>query len=301
MKYKEIKIYTDVKKLDSLVELLASHDITDIIINDPRDAEYFDEKKSYEWDYVSPDVIALLNSGAFVCIYRDLDFVLPNYLHDYEISSAIVDEEDWLHKWEEYFVPAKITENIVVKPLWREYEAKTGETVIEIDPGMAFGTGTHPTTAMCIKHLEKYLKPEDKVLDVGCGTGILSIAAAKIGSKDVLAVDLDPEAVISTKRNAQLNHCEECMDIRIGDLTKGLDYKADVVVANLMADLVIMLSKDVEKHCNENAMYITSGILDEKEEIVSKSIIEAGFEIIEVLHEKEWCAIAARKITSLRS
>ena len=295
MKYKEIKIYTDVSKLDSLVELLASNDVTDIIINDPRDAEYFNEKKSYEWDYVSPDVLDNLNSGAYVSIYRDLDFVIPLYLHEFEISSAIVDDQDWLHKWEEYFIPAKVTEDIVVKPLWRDYSAAPGETVIEIDPGMAFGTGTHPTTSMCIRHLEKYVKPEDKVLDVGCGTGILSIAAAKLGSKDILAVDLDPEAVASTKRNAELNHCEEVMDIRIGDLTKGLDYKADVVVANLMADLVIMLSKDVAKHCKENAMYITSGILDEKEEIVSKSIIDAGFEIIEVLHEKEWCAIAAKR------
>lgn len=295
MKYKEIKIYTDVTKLDSLVELLASNDIIDIIINDPRDAEYFNEKKSYEWDYVSPDVLDNLNSGAYVSIYRDLDFVIPLYLHEFEISSAIVDDQDWLHKWEEYFIPAKVTEDIVVKPLWRDYSAAPGETVIEIDPGMAFGTGTHPTTSMCIRLLEKYVKPEDKVLDVGCGTGILSIAAAKLGSKDILAVDLDPEAVASTKRNAELNHCEEVMDIRIGDLTKGLDYKADVVVANLMADLVIMLSKDVAKHCKENAMYITSGILDEKEEIVSKSIIDAGFEIIEVLHEKEWCAIAAKR------
>lgn len=294
MKYKEIKIYSDVSKLDSLVELLASNDITDIVINDPRDAEYFSEKSSYHWDYVNPEVLERLNSGAFVSIYRDTNFVIPDFLKEYEISSAIVDDQDWLHKWEEYFIPAKITDDIVVKPLWREYTPKEGETVIEIDPGMAFGTGTHPTTSMCIKHLEKYTKKGDSVLDVGCGTGILSIAAAKLGAGDVLAVDLDPEAVESTKRNAELNSCASCMDIREGDLTKGLNYKADIVVANLMADLVIMLSQDVAKHCKEGAYYITSGILDEKEEIVSKAIKDAGFEILEVLHEKEWCAIAAR-------
>ena len=294
MKYKEIKIYSDVSKLDSLVELLASNDITDIVINDPRDAEYFSEKNSYHWDYVNPEVLERLNSGAFVSIYRDTNFVIPDFLKEYEISSAIVDDQDWLHKWEEYFIPAKITDDIVVKPLWREYTPKEGETVIEIDPGMAFGTGTHPTTSMCIKHLEKYTKKGDSVLDVGCGTGILSIAAAKLGAGDVLAVDLDPEAVESTKRNAELNSCASCMDIREGDLTKGLNYKADIVVANLMADLVIMLSQDVAKHCKEGAYYITSGILDEKEEIVSKAIKDAGFEILEVLHEKEWCAIAAR-------
>ena len=294
MKYKEIKIYSDVSKLDSLVELLASNDITDIVINDPRDAEYFSEKNSYHWDYVNPEVLERLNSGAFVSIYRDTNFVIPDFLKEYEISSAIVDDQDWLHKWEEYFIPAKITDDIVVKPLWREYTPKEGETVIEIDPGMAFGTGTHPTTSKCIKHLEKYTKKGDSVLDVGCGTGILSIAAAKLGAGDVLAVDLDPEAVESTKRNAELNSCASCMDIREGDLTKGLNYKADIVVANLMADLVIMLSQDVAKHCKEGAYYITSGILDEKEEIVSKAIKDAGFEILEVLHEKEWCAIAAR-------
>lgn len=295
MKYKEIKIFTNTLKLDNLVELLASNDITDVVINDPRDAEFFKERKSYEWDYVNPEVLNLLNSGAFVTIYRDVDYLIPEFLKGYDVSSAIVDDEDWLHKWEEYFVPAKITDDIVVKPLWREYQKKEGETVIEIDPGLAFGTGTHPTTSMCIKHLEKYIKNGDSVLDVGCGTGILSIAAAKLGAGDVLAVDLDPEAVLSTKRNADLNKCSSVMEIKEGDLTKGLNYKADIVLANLMADLVIMLSKDVSKHCKEGSWYITSGILDEKEEIVSKAIIEAGFEIKDVMHEGGWCAIAATK------
>lgn len=294
MKYKEIKIYTSLEKLDSLVELLASHDVTDIVINDPRDAEYFFKtKKTYEWDLVDHSVLEVLNSGSFVTMYRDTDFSVPDYLKEYEISSAIVDDQDWLHKWEEYFVPVKVTDDIVIKPIWRDYTAAPGEKVIEIDPGMAFGTGSHPTTCMCIKHLEKYAKPGMSVLDVGCGTGILSIAAAKLGAGDVLAVDLDPEAVTSTKNNAKLNNCNDLMTIKEGDLTKGLDYKADIVVANLIADLVIMLSADVARHCHEGSIYITSGILDEKEAVVSDAIRKAGFTIIDVIHENEWCAIAA--------
>jgi len=294
MKYKEIKIYTDTEKLDSLVELLASNDITDIVINDPRDAEYFFRtKKTYEWDLVDHSVLEVLNSGSYVTIYRDTDYAIPDFLKEFDISSAIVDDQDWLHKWEEYFVPVKVTDDIVIKPIWRDYEAKPGEKVIEIDPGMAFGTGSHPTTCMCIKHLEKYMKPGMSVLDVGCGTGILSIAAAKMGAGDILAVDLDPEAVTSTENNAKLNNCLDIMTIKEGDLTKGLNYKADIVVANLIADLVIMLSKDAAKHCKEGSIYITSGILDEKEAVVSEAILAAGFKIIEVIHENEWCAIAA--------
>ncbi len=289
MQYKEIKIFTSPEKLDSLVELLAFNDITDIAISDPRDSKYLDMDNE-----INPDVLSNLNKGSCVSMYRDVAYVIPEFMKKYDISTAIVDDQDWLHKWEEFFIPSKISEKIVVKPLWREYEPNSDETVIEIDPGMAFGTGTHPTTAMCARLVEKYVEPNDSVLDVGCGTGILSIVAAKFGASNVLAVDLDADAVEMTKRNAELNNCRNILDVREGDLTKGLNYKANIVVANLLADLVIMLSNDVAKHCKSEAYYITSGVLDEQENIVKQAVINAGFTILEVIHENGWCAIAAQ-------
>ena len=171
----------------------------------------------------------------------------------------------------------------MIKPTWEDYEAGEKELVIEIDPGMAFGTGTHETTSGCIQLMEKYMKPGDKVLDVGCGSGILSIAAALLGSRDILAIDIDPVAVEVTRENVELNNVSEYVDTRYGDLTKGVSYRADIVVANLMA-----------KHLEDGGIYISSGIIDFKEEEVCETLKRCGFEIIEILKKGEWCTVAAR-------
>ncbi len=327
MKYKEYKIYCEQDKLETLEAQLAALGIEEIIINDPADAELFSPEKAigWFWNAVDESVLAQFRERPSVCFYleaensedpsdpreergasgiarerlsadqlRRRDWGLAQLLKSYEASVSTVDDQDWLHKWEEYFVPARVSQSIVVKPVWHAYEASEGERVIEIDPGMAFGTGTHATTAMCVRLLEKYVKPGCSVLDVGCGSGILSVAAAKLGASDVMAVDLDPLVVESTERNVALNGCAGAVAVREGDLTKGLDYRADVVAANLMADLVILLSKDVARHCAPEAVFISSGILDEKEKEVSSAVEEAGFDILEVLHEDGWCAIAGR-------
>jgi ribosomal protein L11 methyltransferase len=210
------------------------------------------------------------------------------------VESSYESDEEWRDKWKEYFKPAKITENIVIKPTWEEYEAMGNEKVIEIDPGMAFGTGTHATTRMCVKHLEKYIESEeDTVLDLGCGSGILSIAAALLGSKHVYGVDIDPNAVTASAENTELNGLSDIIEISYGDVTEGLGMKADIIVANLMADLIIMLAPDIAKHLKGKKIFISSGILEEKLNDVVEAVQNSGFKIIEVLHEEEWCAIAA--------
>ena len=166
--------------------------------------------------------------------------------------------------------------------------------VIEIDPGMAFGTGTHETTSLCVKMLEKYQKKSDKVLDVGCGSGILSIAAALLGADDVLGVDIDPVAVEVASENIALNKAEHLARAQYGDLTKGIDYKADIVVANLMADLVMMLSEDAAKHMEKGGLFISSGILVEKKEQVASHLRGKGFEIVEIREDGGWCCIVAK-------
>lgn len=205
-------------------------------------------------------------------------------------------DEDWKDNWKAYFKPAKITDRIVIKPTWETYERQSpDELIIQLDPGMAFGTGTHPTTTLCVKLMERYVTPGKSFLDVGCGSGILSIAAALMGAVEITAVDIDPEAVRVTGENAVQNQLEQKIDVRLGDLTKGLSLTADLVAANLMADLVILLAKDVAKHLNEDGIFLSSGILVEKKRKVEEELRRQGFEILEAPEEGEWCAIAARR------
>ena len=298
MKYKEIKIQTVSEALDPLTLLLEQKGITGLVINDPRDAHQLMEKKeAWHWDYIDSQVLDRLCEGASLTFYTEEDADLTDILEeltDFEIQVSLVDDQDWLHKWKDYFFPARVTPQIVVKPAWAEYQKQENDIVIAIDPGMAFGTGTHPTTKLCLRLLEKYMDVGDLVLDVGSGTGILSVAAALLGSRHVLSVDLDPEAIKSTIENAKLNGVSELIDVRHADLTKGLNFSADIVVSNLMADLIILLSKDVAGHLKGKSVYIAGGILSEKEGLVRAALLEAGFCIESVIYEEEWCAIAAR-------
>ncbi len=320
MKYIEVKIYTGVCGIEHILNFLSARDIEDAVIQDPTDISMLMNKEnSYDWDYIDEKVMKLKNEEPAVVVYFDCNEEgkkkLDKLKSDFEnfcknldtatvgekkpfgnlrLEEKYVDDEDWKDKWKEFFKPAKITDRIVIKPTWEEYEKVDDELVIEIDPGMAFGTGTHETTALCIQLIEKYGKGRKTLLDVGCGSGILSIAAGLLGVEDVLGVDIDPEAVDVACENVELNRLSKIVKIQYGDLTKGIEYKGDIVAANLMAELVMLLSKDVSKHISEDGVFISSGILVEKKELVSAEIIRNGFEIIEILEKGDWCAIAAR-------
>ncbi len=323
MEYLEVKVYTTTKGIDPVSGIFLAAGVEGIVVEDPGDFyELMEKKNAYDWDYVDDDLVKdLKNKETNVTAY--LEKTPEGYAQLKQIDEEIwklstfdacaafedtvcllgrlklcvrtVDDNDWKDNWKEYFKPVKITDRIVIKPSWEDYEKQEGEIVIEIDPGAAFGTGKHPTTTMCIKALEKYIRAgESTVLDVGCGSGILSIAAGLLGARDVLGIDIDPLAVIVSKENAAFNKLEDRISIVEGDLTKGVDYKADIVVANLMADLVVILAKDVRRHLNPGGLYVSSGILAEKKEEVAAKIREAGFEIVEIYEEDEWVCIVAR-------
>jgi ribosomal protein L11 methyltransferase len=215
-------------------------------------------------------------------------------------TSVTGDDSEWLYRWQEYFKPTKVGERIVVKPGWEDYEAANGELVIEMDPGMAFGSGLHETTSMCIKALEKIMPGaagadgRTRVLDVGTGTGILAIAAALLGADDCLGIDIDTDAVRVACENIAHNGLDDRIRAQYGDLTAGVDYRADIIVANLMADLVVILAKDVRRHLKPGGLYVSSGILAEKKDEVAAKIRDAGFEIVEIYEEEEWVCIVAR-------
>lgn len=211
------------------------------------------------------------------------------------IETSVTKEEDWANNWKQYYKPFRVGENIVIKPTWETFnDLRKSDIVIEIDPGMAFGCGTHETTFMCIEHLQKYLKPGDHVIDVGCGSGILSIVSAKLGAKKIEAIDLDKAAVKVTKENVEWNKIGNIVQVYHGDLIENVSEKADLVVANIMADVIIILVDDLVRILKKEGLFITSGIIQGRAQEVQLKIESAGFELLEITQKGEWVALTAQ-------
>jgi ribosomal protein L11 methyltransferase len=221
------------------------------------------------------------------------------------IKVKVVNEEDWANAWKQYYKPVRISERITIKPTWETYEPTSEELVIELDPGMAFGTGTHATTSLCLRTIETVVKQGDQVIDVGTGSGILAIAAAKLGAKHVLALDLDPIAVSSATENTSINHLEDQVTIIQSDLLKllkqgdttalGIQLPVQVVVANILAEIILTFVDDVYEALVPGGIYVASGIITKKEEEVAQALEAAGFTIASRHQEEDWVAIVARK------
>ena len=218
------------------------------------------------------------------------------------ISLSETEDKDWINNWKTFFKPFRAADNIVIKPTWETYEKENEDDIlIEIDPGIAFGTGSHETTKLCIQALDKYVKKGDSVLDVGCGSGILSIAALKLGAAHATAIDIDEVAVKVAAENMDVNHIPASQyTLFDGDLITNsfLKVKAgtghDIVVANILADVIIPLTGVIRPHLKKGGLYITSGIINTKEEEVREALIANGFEILGVEHMKEWCCFIAK-------
>ena len=213
----------------------------------------------------------------------------------YQIHFRAIDEEDWAQSWKAFFWPRQITPHLVVKPTWRDYRAEPGQLVIEIDPGMAFGTGTHPTTALCLRLLEKYLRPGQHVLDVGTGSGILLIAAAKLGAARMTGIDLDPLAVEVARQNMRQNHIPPAAaELTCGHLVDQVTGAYDLVVANILAEVIIHLLEDAARVIRPGGLLICSGIIQAARAEVAEKMIACGFDRIDILEEEEWVAMVGR-------
>ena len=210
-----------------------------------------------------------------------------------EVSS--IDDEDWAENWKSQYKPFRLGSHFVVKPTWEHYLAQPGDQILEIDPGMAFGTDTHETTGMCVALAEQYVKPGDRVIDVGTGTGILAIAAAYMGAQDVLAIDIDPVAVRVARDNIVLNGLEGRITAREGDLLEAVDEVADVVIANIIADVICLLAEPVKAHIRPGGLFICSGIARERQDEVLDALNAAGYADLDVRNQGEWAAICARR------
>lgn len=211
-----------------------------------------------------------------------------------EIIVNKVNDSDWENAWKQYYKPVKVGNKIVIKPSWEYYEPTDNEIIIELDPGMAFGTGTHETTRMCMKFLEEFVQSGSIVFDIGCGSGILGICASKLGAQKVIGVDLDIVAVKSSKNNILLNNIQN-IEIIHGNLLDVINQKADIIVANIVADVIISISEAVNRYLSQDGIFICSGIIKERIIDVEDSLIKSGFQIIRVDTQGEWAAIAASK------
>jgi ribosomal protein L11 methyltransferase len=213
----------------------------------------------------------------------------------YRVLYQELDEEDWAESWKAFFWPVKVGRSIVVKPSWREYSAGPGEVVIELDPGMAFGTGTHPTTQLCVELIEKYIKSGDTILDVGTGSGILMVAAAKLGAARVWGVDRDPLAVEVARKNLLRNGIFPMrFAVRVGDLVHNVSGRYHVVVANILTDVILRLLDDLESVLRKDGVFIGSGIIEENTNRVEAKMKLMNLDVQSVIRRDGWVAIAGQ-------
>lgn len=303
----EVTVITSSEAVEAVTGMFYNTCVEGVSILDSEDVE-FKKKNKGDWDYFD-ESLSNIKEGAVIKGYFRDDENFEEYLKyikegvekldefgfdkgECKVFANKVNEEDWENNWKKYYKPAKVGEKIVVKPVWEEYESNQGEVVLELDPGMAFGTGTHETTRMCIKALEKYVQKDSVVFDIGTGSGILSIAAAKLGAEKAIGVDLDPVAVDSAKKNVGFNDIDN-IEILYGNLMEVVEGKANVVVANIIADIIMLLSEDVKNFILPGGVFISSGIILDRKDDVKNKLIECGFEIEAINIEGEWCCIVA--------
>lgn len=211
---------------------------------------------------------------------------------DYQVDYSETAEEDWAESWKAFFKPERIGRRLVVKPTWELYESRPADVIIEIDPGMAFGTGTHPTTAMCLETIESYLKPGDSFLDLGTGSGILMIAAARLGAKRLVGIDKDPVAAEIAEKNMKRNDIpEEIYQVKTGNLTREIDERFDLIAANILTEVVLTLLDNLNEVVAENGTIILSGITESKRHMVHKKMAEKGILEVETRLRDSWAAI----------
>ncbi len=312
MKWSEISIHTTNEAIEPISNILHEAGASGVVIEDPLELTKEREDQFGEIYQLNPDDYP--EEGVMVKAYLPVNSFLGetveaikesiNNLIIYDIDLGLnhvtiseVNEEEWATAWKKYYNPVKISEKFTIVPTWEIYEpVNSDELIIELDPGMAFGTGTHPTTVLCIQALERIVQPGDRVIDVGTGSGVLSIAAAMLGAEDVRAYDLDEVAVKSAKLNIKLNKVSKTVSISQNNLLDGVEEKsADVIVANILAEVILRFTDDVARVVKPGGTFIASGIIQPKKDLVKDALLGAGFEISETILMEDWVAIIAKR------
>jgi len=311
VKWSEISIHTTQEAVEPISNILHEAGASGVVIEDvfdltkEREQVYGEIYQLNPNDYPDEGVIikAYLPVNSFLgeTVEEIKEAINGLLLHDIDlghndISISEVNEEEWATAWKKYYHPVKISERFTIVPTWEEYTpVNSDELIIELDPGMAFGTGTHPTTVMCIQALENSVKQGDNVVDVGTGSGILSIAAAMLGANKVQALDLDSVAVESARLNVKLNKVQDRVTVSQNNLLSNISGPVDVVVANILAEIIVRFTDDAANILKDNGLFITSGIINTKKQEVKDALEQSGFAIEETLVMEDWIAFIARK------
>ncbi|WP_438311031.1 50S ribosomal protein L11 methyltransferase [Sporosarcina sp. FA9] len=311
MKWSEIAIHTTHEATEAVANILHESGASGVIIEDSDEPDLIHEDRFGE--IYELDKNDFPNEGVIVKAYLPINSFLIETMTEIEhsigklasfgldvgansIQTNEVDDEDWATAWKKYYHPVKISGRFTIVPTWEEYEpVESDELIIELDPGMAFGTGTHPTTVMCMQALEKYVQPADIVVDVGTGSGVLSIGAALLGASSVQALDLDYVAVVAAKENVELNKVESIVKVTHGNLLESVHIQPNVIIANILAEVIISFSEDAYTLLPKDGLFIVSGIIGQKRDLVKSDLVSKGFEIIESVLMEDWIAIVARK------
>ncbi len=322
MDWIQVTVYTTTEGIEPVSGRLYQLGVTGIEIEDESEFYSFLEETRGTWDYVDDDLVERMKGETKVKIYLSDNAAGRDMLHSVrdsisqlalmdeeklygrlEISLDNVNEEDWANNWKQYFKPLTVGDKILILPEWETLSEETDRTVFTVNPGMSFGTGSHNTTQLCIEELENAINKDTHVLDLGCGSGILSIIALLLGAPDATAVDIDPNAVDIAYQNAERNGIDKSVYrafagnvLDDAELIKKIsDKKYEVVVANIVADVIIALADIVPELIAPNGIYITSGIITDRKEDVIARYKESDFEIINIREKGDWVSIVMKR------
>lgn len=309
MKWCEISIQTSHEAVELIAEIFRDLGASGVVIEDPELVN--DYITSGKWDYTDIPIVKeteVVVEKAYLPVNGELEGRIQTLRQEIKalesrgvntapavLTTAELQDEDWSDTWKQYFHTEKPGERVVIKPTWEEYVPKGDEVVIELDPGAAFGTGTHATTSMCIRQLEKLVKPGMTVFDVGTGSGILSIISAKLGATNIQAVDYDDSVLKIVEENLEQNNVQDIISVAQSDLMQNVHGKAELVIANIIADIIIRLFDQLDEHLEQGGTLLTSGIIEDRIEDVLAAAEKHGYGVVERLENKGWACIAFKR------
>ncbi len=317
MEWTEVNIYTTTQGIELLCSKLTDIGIKGFSIKDSEDFKEFLENKNGQWDYIDDDLMGLSECETCITVYipsngQGAEMLLAiksmlaemknadteNIYGRLEAEMTRIREEDWANNWKQYFKPFKVGEKLVIKPSWEEYDNSDGRIILEIDPASSFGTGKHHTTRLCLEVLEKYLKKGDKLLDMGCGSGILSIGAMLLGAGSAVAVDIEENAAATARENAVKNNIPTDLyrtyfgniltDEKLAD---EIDDRYDMIMANIVADVLIAMKECFLRYLKKGGVLIVSGIIEERMDEVIDALKSVGFKDPEPEVREGWAAV----------
>lgn len=314
MDWTELSIITTSEAVEAVSNILMDHGAAGVSIEDAKDFEKLKPGRYGDHgEIVDPKDLTHISQGAIVSAYYPNNQQIDQQANQIaakvrgltafglnpgpvEVNLTPVVNQDWQTAWEKYYHPVSVSRFMTIVPSWEDYQPKVPEEkILRLDPGMAFGTGTHPTTRLSLQALEIVMQGGESILDVGTGSGVLSIAAKLMGAGEINAFDVDEIAVRSAEKNIKLNPAAKDIHVAANDLLKGIHQQVDIVVANILAEIIIPLVPQAWDNLKPSGYFLTSGIIKDKFETVRDAMVDRGFEIIETLKMKDWYGIIAQK------